>query len=74
MPRHRQLRARGENAESKIGPALLGRQDEGRLGKIHLLGDRLHGIGRETAAVEKHGELVAAEELSCKDVVVKVPV
>jgi len=68
------LRARRENAEPKIGPALLGRQDEGRLGKIHLLGDRLHGVRRETAAVEKDGELVAAEKLGCKDIVVKIPV
>ena len=54
--------------------ALLRRQHERRLGKIHLLGDRLHRLGGQAAAVEEDGELVAAEEVVGEDVVVKVAV
>ena len=74
MPGHRQLVARREDAHPHVGIRPLGRQDERRLGEVHLLGDRLHRLGGQTAAVEKDGELIAAEEMIGEDVVVEVAV
>jgi hypothetical protein len=74
VPRHRHLRGGGEDAQPEIGLELLGRQDECRLGEIHLVGDRLHRRQRQASGVEKHSELIAAEQTIGEDVVVKVPV
>ena len=52
----------------------FGRQDEGCLREVHLLGDRLHRLGGEAAGVEEDCELVAAEEVIGEDVEVKVAV
>ncbi len=74
MAGHRQLLARREDAHADVGARRLGRQHERRLGEVHLLGDRLHRLGRQPAAVEEDGELIAAEEMVGEDVVVKVAV
>ena len=74
MPCHRQFGARRENAQPEVRPLLLRRQDERGFGKIHLVGDRLHDVGRQAPAIEKYRELISAEEPICKDVVVKIPV
>ena len=74
MSRHRQFFARREDANPHVGAVLLRRQDKGRLGKVHLLRDGLHLAGREPAAVEKHGELVACKGLCGEDVEMKIPV
>ena len=55
-------------------PGLLRRQQERRLRKVHFLGDRLHGLERQPAAVEEDRELVSPEEMVGEDVVVKVAV
>ena len=69
-----QLLSRGEDAHPDVGARRPGRQQERRLREVHLLGDRLHRFGREPAAVEEHGQLVAAEQMVGEDVVVKVAV
>ena len=63
-----------ENPHAQSVPALLGRQHERRFGEVHLLGDRLHRLGRQAPAVEKDRELVAAEEAIGEDVEVKVAI
>ena len=55
-------------------PSLLARQHERRLREVHLLRDRLHRVGGQTASVEEHGELVAAEEVIGEDVVMQIAV
>ena len=50
------------------------RQDERRLREVHLLGDRLHLLVGQAAPVEKHRQLVAAEDPLGEDVVVKVAI
>ena len=57
-----------------VGVAPLGRQDERRLGEIHLAARSPASLGRQPAAVEEDGELIAAEEMIGEDVVVQVPV
>ena len=71
---HRQLVARREDAHPDVGVRPLRRQDERRLRERHLLGDRLHRLGRQAAAVEEDGQLVAAEQAVGEDVEVKVAI
>ena len=74
VARHQQLITRREDAHAHVGARSLGRQDERRLGKIHLVGDGLHRVRGEATAVEEHGQLIAAEQVVSKDVVVQVAV
>ena len=74
MPGGRQLVARREDPHAHVGALTLGRQHERRLRKVHLLGHRLHRGGGESASVQHHGELVAAEEMVGEHVVMKVAV
>ena len=63
-----------EDPDAHVGVGPLGRQHERRLREVHLLGDRLHRLGRQPAAVEEHRELVAAEQTIGEDVEVNVAV
>ena len=74
VPGRGQLFAGREDPHAHVGALFLRGQHERRLGKIHLLGNRLHRRRVEAAAVEEHGELVAAEQMVGEDVVVKVAV
>ena len=73
-PADRQLVARREDPHADVGAGDLRRQHERRFREVHLLRNRLHRLGRQAAAVEEHGELVAAEEVIGEDVVVEVAV
>src|SRR2546423_9556538 len=47
---------------------LFGRQDEDRLGEVHLLRELLHQLLVDVPPVGEHGELVAGERLVGEDV------
>ena len=74
MACHRQLLAGREDADAHVGAGLLRRQHERRLGEVHLLGDGLHRVGRQAAAVEEDRELVTGEQAVGEDVEVEVAI
>ena len=74
MAGHRQFFRGREDAHPHVGAALLGGQHERRLGEVHLFGDRLHRVGRQSAAVEEDGELIAAKEMIGEDVEMDVTI
>jgi len=74
MAGHRQLFRGREDAHPHVGATLLRGQHERRLREVHLLGDRLHRVGRQPAAVEEDGELIAAEEMIGEDVEMDVTI
>ena len=63
MAREGQLHARREDAQPVVGPGrppgLAGRQHEGRLGQVHLAGQRLHLVLAEAIGIHEHGQRVA---------------
>jgi hypothetical protein len=63
MARKRQLAARGEDAQRRPVPVVLGRQDEDGLGEVKLARDRLHARRVEPFRIENDGERVAGERL-----------
>lgn len=71
MAGHWHLDRRREDPHAHVGARRFSRQDERALGKIHLARERLHALGREPAAVEEDGELVAGQRLVGEDVVVE---
>src|SRR5262249_44422678 len=74
MSRHGELLRRREYAHSQRRIRPLRRQDERRLREAHFFRNRLHGLGTETPAVQKHSQLIAAEDMVGEDIEVKVPV
>jgi hypothetical protein len=74
VARHRDFFARRENAQAEINVSPIGRQDERRLRKVHLLCNRLHRLGGKASRVEEDRQLIAAEEAVREDVEVKIPV
>jgi hypothetical protein len=74
MPRRRQLAAGRKDPHPDISTCHLRRKNERRFREVHLLGNRLHRLGRQPAAIEEHGELVAPEQVIGEDVIVKVAV
>jgi hypothetical protein len=74
VPGHRQLVGRCKNPDAHVGVGTLRREHECRLGEIHFLGNRLQRLGRQTARVKDHGELIAAEETVREDVEMQIPV
>ena len=67
MAGERELAERGEDPDPHVS-ALLRRQDEDRLGEVHLAGERLHPPGVEPAPVGEDGELVALQRRFGEDV------
>ena len=67
MAGERELAERGEDPDPGVSP-LLRRQDEDRLGEVHLAGERLHPPGVEPAPVGEDGELVALQRRFGEDV------
>src|SRR6266700_1361801 len=62
MPRERQLAAGGEDAYVGVGlRAIVGRQEEHRLGEVHLPGYLPHQLGRQPAPVGEDAKLVALQ-------------
>lgn len=74
MARHRQLLPRREDADPHVGPRLLGREDERAFREVHLKGDRLHQLCGQASRLEKHSELIAAEEVVGEDVEVQIAI
>ena len=67
MAGERELAERGEDPDPRVS-ALLRRQDEDRLGEVHLAGERLHPLRVEPPPVGEDGELVALQRRFGEDV------
>ena len=67
MAGERELAERGEDPDPGVSP-LLRRQDEDRLGEVHLAGERLHPLRVEPAPVGEDRELVALQRRFGEDV------
>ena len=52
---------------SRVG-GIVGREDERRLGEVHLARDSLHDLGLQAPAVEHHRKLIAGQRLLREDV------
>ena len=61
MAGERHLRRAGEDAHAGGVRRILGRQHEGGLAQVELVGEGLHLRVGEAARVGEHGERVAAE-------------
>jgi hypothetical protein len=72
MPGHGKFGRRSEDSHAGMGVLVFGRKKEGGLREIHLVGDVLHGRGREAAGIGKDRELVSAEAFGGEDVVVEI--
>ena len=68
MTGERKLVKRSEDAHTRNALRSRRRQEERRLGEIHLASDRLHFGVVESGSVEKDGERVAAEDPVGEDV------
>src|SRR5215472_16987489 len=63
-----ELFASGENAEACECVVFGGLLDENGFGKIHLAGDRLHGVIREAVAIGDHRQRIALKSDGGEDV------
>ena len=73
MAGHRQLFGGREDPHPDVA-ATLGRQNERRLGEVHLFGDELHLLRRQFAGLGEDGQLIAFEAAIGEDVEVEVAV
>ncbi len=68
MPGELELAGGGEDPHPRRTVAARGRQDEGRLGEIHLLGDGLHLAVRQAGGFEDDRQGIAPEYAVGEDV------
>ena len=68
MAREGKLGSGREDPDPNVGVLSLRRQDEDRLGEVHLARELLHRHRVEVARVREHGELVARQRHIGEDV------